>query len=265
MKYGFSTLGCPEWQWDEILSAASDLGFDGLELRGIGNEIYLPDADIFRSSRIAGVVADIARLGLSIPCLASGALLCAPGDDAFHEADAYIRLASSLGAPYVRLLADKDPAPGIVDESAVVANLTRILPLAEKNNVAVLIETNGVFAESSRLKNLCSRFDSPFFGVVWDIHHPFRFFGEDVAETYRNLRPFIRHVHAKDSLMTDDVLTYRMTGHGDVPLGDALRLLSSDGFNGFVVLEWVRRWYLNLESPGIVLPHFLEFIRKLQP
>ena len=35
MKLAFSTLGCPGWMWRDILSAAADLGYDGIEMRGL--------------------------------------------------------------------------------------------------------------------------------------------------------------------------------------------------------------------------------------
>ena len=42
MKLAFSTLGCPNWQWREIFATAKDLGVDGIEIRGIENEMYAP-------------------------------------------------------------------------------------------------------------------------------------------------------------------------------------------------------------------------------
>ena len=39
MKLAFSTLGCPEWSWVDIQAMARDLGFDGIEIRGLGQEI----------------------------------------------------------------------------------------------------------------------------------------------------------------------------------------------------------------------------------
>ena len=40
MKLAFSTLGCPDFSWNDIYSMAKDLGFDGIEIRGLGNEIF---------------------------------------------------------------------------------------------------------------------------------------------------------------------------------------------------------------------------------
>ena len=39
MKISFSTLGCPRWSWREILATACDLGYGGVEVRGVGNDI----------------------------------------------------------------------------------------------------------------------------------------------------------------------------------------------------------------------------------
>lgn len=47
MKISFSTLGCPGWSWDDMIVTAKDIGFDGVEVRGIGNELYVPNAKPF--------------------------------------------------------------------------------------------------------------------------------------------------------------------------------------------------------------------------
>ena len=47
MKTAFSTLGCPDWKWREIISTAKDMGFDGVEVRGVGNTLYAPEISVF--------------------------------------------------------------------------------------------------------------------------------------------------------------------------------------------------------------------------
>ena len=42
MKIAFSTLGCPGWSWDEIFATAKDMGLYGIEIRGVGNEMFAP-------------------------------------------------------------------------------------------------------------------------------------------------------------------------------------------------------------------------------
>ena len=42
MKLSFSTLGCPDWDFGEVFAVAADLGYDGIEIRGIAEEVYAP-------------------------------------------------------------------------------------------------------------------------------------------------------------------------------------------------------------------------------
>ena len=37
MKISFSTIACPDYSWVDIYSMAKDLGFDGIEIRGMGD------------------------------------------------------------------------------------------------------------------------------------------------------------------------------------------------------------------------------------
>ena len=269
MKYGFSTLVCPGWQWDEIITAASDLGFDGVELRGIGKDIILPESKLFSETGIPAIQSSLARTGLQIPCLSTGACLSDPAvqEAALAEASAYIGLAAKLGAPYIRVLADREPAPpadsAVWDDTLLRKSLQKLLPLAQAKGITILLETNGVYADSARLRNLCEALSHPSLGVLWDAHHPYRFFGEKPADTYNNLKPYIRHVHIKDSVMDNGVFAYRMLGSGDVPLKEVMQILKHNGYSGYVVLEWVKRWNMGLEEPGIVLPHFIDAVKKL--
>jgi len=262
MKFGFSTLGCPEWSFSDILVAASDLGFDGVELRGIGRDVYLPNTPLFNYTE--KIKKSLKELGHSVPCLASGALLHDPSRAfaARSEAIAYIELAAALGVPYVRVLGDRGPAPGIVNDSCVIDNLNYLLIIAKDAGIKLLIETNGVFGDSAKLRSLLEKIGSESLGVLWDVHHPYRFFGESVQTTYGNLKPFIRHIHVKDSVREKGIVRYRMTGQGDVPVFDAVTTLKNGGYDGFVMLEWVRRWDAGLEEPGIVLPHFINEMKR---
>ena len=56
-----------------------------------------------------------------------------------------------------------------------------------------------------------------------------------------------------------------MMGYGDVPLEETLKLLKSSGYDGYITLEWVKRWYSELEEPGVVFMQFKSYVnRKLR-
>jgi fatty-acyl-CoA synthase len=75
MKISFSTLACPDFSWSDIYSMAKDLGFDGIEIRGLGDNIHAAKAKPFTVSEINKTIATLKRLNLHIPCLSSGCCL----------------------------------------------------------------------------------------------------------------------------------------------------------------------------------------------
>ncbi len=263
MKACFSTLGCPEWSFSEIVSVASDLGYNGIEFRGVQNELYTPHIDAFLPSHIDATRSRLKQLKLEIPCLASSCNLNV--DEDVEKAKAYVDTASLLGASYVRLLGDLAPAPSDdVSQKVVVANLLEIADYARDKNVTPLIETNGFFAKTKSLGALFRKeLDGENVGILYDIHHPYRFFNEDPAYTIDNIAPFVRHVHLKDSLMSGKKLSYKMIGDGDIPVAQTVRLLNKAGYRGFYSLEWVKRWDLSLEEPGIAFAHFKDFMDSI--
>jgi len=50
MKLAFSTLGCPDFSWTDIYSMAKDLGYHGIEIRGLGDDIFAVKAQPFKES-----------------------------------------------------------------------------------------------------------------------------------------------------------------------------------------------------------------------
>lgn len=266
MKISFSTLGCPGWSWNDMIATAKDLGFNGIEIRGIENELYVPKAKPFLSANVADTVKKLNRLGLEIPCLTSSCYLFDKENIELYlnEGKEYIDLASKLGTPFIRVLGDQNPEPGkLVDIDFVAQNLKILGEYAEQKNVMVLIETNGVFADSNKMLDLLTKVSNPNIGVLWDVHHPFRFMNEPVEKTYSLLKNYIKFVHLKDSIVIDGKVKYKMMGYGDVPVKDTVLLLKGEGFEGYVSLEWVKRWCIELEEPGIVFSQFANYMKMI--
>ncbi len=264
MKIAFSTLGCPNFSWTDIYSMAKDFGFDGIEIRGLGEDIFAVKARPFTDSQIDKTIKTLERLGLDIPCLASGCCLKFADklDEAKEEIKAYIELAKKLGTPYIRVLADLDAAPqGEIDDAYMIEAVKEIAPLAKDTGVTLLLETNGVYSDTKRLKNILDAVNLPYVAALWDTHHPYRFAGEAPEETVANLGAYIKHVHVKDSVMVDGAVSYKLMGKGDLPIPEMLHALQSISYEGFISLEWVKRWAKDIDDCGIVFPHFARFMR----
>ena len=265
MKLAFSTLGCPNFSWPDIYSMAKDLGYSGIEIRGLGDDIFAVKAQPFTENMLPHTIKKLASLRLEIPCLSSGCCLKYPDreDENVKEITQYINLAKSLNTPYIRILADLKPQPdGEVDDEVVLKALRRIIPVAEDNGVVLLIETNGVYSDTLRLRNLLDLAASDYVAALWDIHHPYRFADETPGETVQNLGAYIRYVHVKDSIVESGEIKYRMMGEGDLPFHDMMLALRSINYEGYISLEWVKRWAADLHDAGIVFPQFVHFMSR---
>jgi fatty-acyl-CoA synthase len=265
MKIAFSTLGCPDFDWTDIYSMAKDLGFGGIEIRGLGNEIFAVKAQPFTESQLPQTIKKLSELRLEIPCLSSGCCLKFAGqaEQNYQEIMQYITLAVKLGTPYIRILADQRPQPdGEVDDAVVLAALRRLAPVAEEKHVTLLVETNGVYSDTNRLRELLDRVASDAVAALWDTHHPYRFAGETPGRTVQNLGAYIKYIHIKDSVIDNGALVYRMIGEGDLPIDDIMFALRSINYDGYVSLEWVKRWASDLSDAGIVFPHFANYMSR---
>ncbi len=264
MKISFSTLGCPDFSWIDIYSMAKDFGFDGIEVRGIGAALNAADAQPFQPRFIDRTKAKLDMLGLSIPCISTGTSLhqAEKRGAALREIEAAIVLCQKLGAPFIRILADTDAAPdGEMDDADVIETMRALGADAAKAGVTLLIETNGVYADTARLRKVLDQIDSVGVAALWDMHHPYRFFAEQPEDTINNLGSYIRHCHVKDSVMVSGQPEYRLMGEGDLPVPDMLNALKDTGYEGYVSLEWVKRWAPQLQYAGIVFPHFANYMR----
>lgn len=265
MKLAFSTLGCPNWPWKEIYAAAKDLGVDGIEIRGIENEMYAPRVRIFDEENREKTMTQLGDAGIALTQLTSGAVLGIPeaAAAAREEVLDYIGMAQKLKVPYIRVMISPHPDPEPVVLSAARELYLDLCKAAKGTGVCLLMETNGVLADSHVMKEFMEDTDPETAGVLWDIHHPYRFFRETPEYTMHNIGKYVKNTHVKDSVFKEGKLTYRMMGYGDVPIFDALRMLRLAGYRGFVTLEWTKRWNKELQEPGIVFYHYVSYMKFL--
>ncbi len=265
MKLSFSTLGCPRWTFNEVIATAKDLGFNGVEIRGIGDKINALEILEFSEENIGATVEKIKSTGLVIPSLTSGATLAVRdrAQESFFEACDYIDLAQALGVKYVRVMGTGEPHITVGDFQLGAGLYRQLCEYGEKKGVTPLIETNGDLSSSKAMLTFLDKAGSNNCGVLWDVHHTVRFGSESPVETFAAIGNYVKHVHLKDSVMRGSRVEYRMMGYGDVPVVDAVRLLDRSGFDGFYSLEWVKRWNPDLQEPGIVFAHYKNYMDSL--
>ena len=267
MKISFSTGSCSGFSWSDVYSMAKDFGYDGIELRSQGQLADMMFSKQFSDSKVQKTVSLLREMNIEIPCVSSGCCLKNKENEKENiaEVKGFIDLAEKVSSPYVRVLADRAAGPDgtDTDDEYVAERFKELAEYAAQKNVTILIETNGVYADTSRLRNLISNIDSENVAVLWDVHHPYRYFGETPEKTIENIGKYIRHVHAKDSVMKDGRPEFCLMGEGDLPLDSFWEELEGIGYDGYISFEWMSKWgSSSFSEAGIVFPHFSEYGKR---
>ncbi len=266
-----STLGCPKWDWNTIVKNTSGWGFAALELRGIQDQMDLSKVPEFTGTRLKGTLQDLSAAGLSISDLGASAQMHEP-DPAkrkkhLDEARRFIDLAHELHAPYVRVFPNQF-VPG-EDKRVTFARISEGLhelgEYARPAGVSVIVESHGEFRRAEDIIPILDGAKSKNVAFLWDAHHTC-VEGEKPADTFSRLGKYTRHTHLKDSVpvpgKTKDDRRYVLTGTGDIPVKETVRVLASHGYKGYYCFEWEKRWHPDIDEPEIAFPHYAKTMRQ---
>ena len=253
MKLSFSTRGWGDMSWDELVNTAVDVEFNGIELYNVQKFPALTDrGGPLHKYNAAATVRLLKEKELSIPCLDTSCDLTESADCSATVIE-LMDIAKSIRVPYVVIVALSDR------EDLVRARLDVLVPAAEERGITLLVKTSGIYANTSRLRDLMESYACDQLAALWDIHHPYRDFGESADTTIKNLGAYVKHVHLRDS---DDADTYNLIGEGTLPVDEMIRALSSINYDGMISLEWKPEWMEDLTDPEIIFPHFVNYMHR---
>ena len=267
MKLSVSTYGWKDFSWNDFVTLTRDMRLDAIEIHDIGEDRLTGDGAPFHGNEIVRTARRLSSDGVFISCVDARSN---PADaDAFDAATAEIRscvaFARAVRAPYVRLRALSTGKGDRAEDDAVRACVRAVLSDAEAAGVTLLIETAGIYADTGRLAGVLDDFARDALAALWDAHHPFRFAGESAETTVTNLGAYIKHVHLKDSVMTENGPKYCLLGEGTLPMDEIFSALSSISFDGCCCLEWDPEWQADLNDPNVVYAHFASFVKRFEP
>ncbi len=268
LNLSFSTLGCPDWSFDKIIDFAAANGYNGIEVRGILHEMDLPKVPEFSDSRIAETLQKMKTRKLSFVDLGSSAAMHLPeGPErvkSLDEGKRFIDLALKLKCPFIRVFPNELPKDTPKDQSIarIVAGLKELGQHAKGTGVTVLLESHGELVHTPDLLEVMKTVNSEQVGLIWDICNMWAVTGEEPAEVYKVLKPWIRHTHIKDFTRTGDKINYVFLGKGITPIFKAIDLLSADGYEGFYSFEWEKLWHPEIAAPELAIADYPVAIKK---
>jgi len=255
MKLSFSTRGWGDLSWEQLLDEALDMKFTGVEVYNLWKFPHMTErGGPFHKHKMAATLRQLRDMKLNIPCLDTSLDLTSGYEDA-RRVEEMIQLARDMKVPYVVCWASR----GGEALELLKKNMDMLLPKAEEQGVCLLIKTSGIFADTAYLRSFLESYASDWLGALWDMHHPYRDFGESADATIKNLGTYVKHVHLRDS---DDKDTYNLIGEGNLPVNDMMRALSSINYDGFISLEWKPEWMEDLQDREIIFPHFVNYMSR---
>jgi sugar phosphate isomerase/epimerase len=165
MKFAFSTISCPQWDFPTLVAKAKEYGYDGVEIRGFLNENTLTAANVFVGDP-AAVRDTFAKGGIAVACLSSS--IAFTGDKAKDQQQAgdlrrYIDTARALNCPLVRIQ-DIKTRSGVTALESVprwAAWLSPLVDYAAERQVTLLVENCLSFRRSHDLWTLLETLNHP--------------------------------------------------------------------------------------------------------
>ncbi|WP_030681810.1 sugar phosphate isomerase/epimerase family protein [Streptomyces sp. NRRL B-1347] len=238
MRLAFSTLGVPGLPVEDVLRLATTHGYHGVELRAHPEEPVHPGIG---PGERADVVASFKAAGVSVVGVAGYARLaddCAD-DVVLDEVRGLVELARDLGAPFVRVFPGGGESP---DADAVAARRLGVAAeFAADAGVRVLMETHDSHRTGADAARVLGAVGHLHAGALWDLMHTW-LGGEDVADTFAALGPYLGYVQVKDIAGADDTTPLAL-GDGVLPLAECVQLLGRRGWDGWLCWEYEKRWY----------------------
>ena len=267
MKLAYSSLACPGWTIEEAVDAAARYGYEAIEWRLADGETIEPGVSAQVRRRLREVPA---AQGIEVACLDTSCRVTQGSPEAraavIEAGQRMIDLAAELNAPFIRVfggeLPEGTPRSGILQPTAEV--LHTLGTYSAERGVTVTLETHDSWTRSEAVLALIQAVALPSVKVLWDAHHTYRA-GEAPAQSLALLGDAIAYVHLKDSYLDKDTpgaWTYCLINEGDMPLREICSLLKGSGYDGYLSLEWEKKWHPEIAEPELALPQAIPWLRR---
>ncbi len=266
IKIGFSSLVCPDWDFETIVAKAGALGYDGFELRGLAGQDSLPEVAALASApddarqRLADAGVELVSISAPVSFESANRQVV---ERSRRELNRTLELAGKLACPNVRLvLGDK---VGLEHRSALARVAEQVRDLAgtaARHGVTILVENGGDFVTSEDLWYVLDAASHPSVRGSWN---PLlaRLVDERPTISVPRLGRQLAIFHMCDGRFDENggFSGFELPGQGDAELGKAIDLLKGVCYQGWLICEWPARKVSPVE-PDTALPQALEFLRE---
>lgn len=267
MKIGFSTLACPGWDLVRIVDQAAAMGYQGVEIRGLGGELHLPLVPAL-AGKPQFVRELFAEKKIELVCLGTSASLTSRDREEVARQKGviveFVELASRLGCPFVRLFAGEVQKRDTSDKAfrRFVDALRPLADTAAQKGVTLLVENGGDYRDSWSMWQVCDTVDHPAVRICWNQVSAMAVL-EHSSTSIPRLGTKMALVHIGDARFDERgvLLEHVPLGEGDVGVAKQIDLLKGIIYRGYLMYEWPRLWVDGLAGPEVALPKAAAFLK----
>lgn len=255
MKLSFSTKYHNGKNFKQFIAFADNMGYQGVEIHDIMADCFTSGISPFNPDMASVTKRTLLNEKKEIVCINS----CCNIADKTNEAEnrkkltTAISVANNINVEYVKVYADGSDD----DFDYVTSFLGEFIAFGEENNVIVLVETIGIFANTTRLFDLLNYFASDNIGADWNMYETFFKGNEDAEDTIKNLGAYVKLVHMLDA---EEYGKYTLIGEGKLPVKEMMNALRSINYPGYISVEWNPEWVEGIDDLEIILTHYESYM-----
>ncbi len=262
MNYSFMTFSTPQLSLAETFHVAKRFGYDGIEPRLDCDQAHGVEVKADPAAR-AAFRKQAKEAGIAFACLATSITVANPDTEAamVKQAHERIDLAGDVGAPAIRVFGGGIPK-GLTREAGIAQAAKCLAAMADHaaaRGVTVCMETHDDWCDPAHVAAVLKRVNHPAIACNWDVMHPVRMGLATVEQSFRALRPWIRHTHLHDGVGGKTALKMVPIGTGDIDHKTFIRLLKKAGYAGYLSGEWI-----NWEPYETHLPRELATLKRYE-
>ncbi len=279
MKIAGHTMGTPEYTLERAITLFSDLGFDGIEI--IWDDSYscaLPKKT--NPKTIKEVRTRIKNLNLDISCLTPymTEINSLNNEELHRDLNDFMRcieVAGELECQCIRVYGgsyfeEKERHIRQEKEKRLIESLAKMGEKAVKYGVVLAVEThfNTLTCTAKETSEIIRKVDHPHVKVLYDQPNLGFVRAEEYKEAIELLDGIIGMVHVKDFIFKENVdrvfrashvmkadesertVMSKIPGEGILPWPEIIRMLKTHNYNGYLSLEYERRWHSNDLPPA---------------
>jgi sugar phosphate isomerase/epimerase len=269
VRLAFSTLGCPDWDFQKITDFAVQNDYTGIEMRGLLREMDLTKCKEFDTAENrSGTMHMMKEKRLEFVDLGSSANMhiadATERKKNLDDARRFIDLAEQVNCPFVRVFPNGFPKDQDRNQTVdlIVKGLLELGDYAKGSKVSVLMETHGDVTKTDDLETIMQAARHEHTGLVWDVANMWTITKESPVDVYKKLKKYIRHTHIKDAKLVDGKVQYVLMGQGEVPIFQAIDALAKGGYKGYYSFEWEKLWHPEIAEPEIALADYPKAMKK---